>query len=291
LLELHAMTRAGALAFARQQLALAGVDGAERLMLGVCGLSSAQLWAFPERELEAAQWQRLQQAVLRRTQGEPVAYILGEQGFHGLELKVNDKVLIPRAETELLVDLALERIAPGAACRVIDLGTGSGAIALSIARERSAAEVWAIDQSEAALQVASGNAQRLDLQRVRLLHSDWWSAVPADLQFDLVVSNPPYVADGDVHLLQGDLRHEPRMALTPGADAEAAYRSILAGVQGRLAGGAWVLFEHGQEQGAALRGLLDACGWFGVAETHRDLEGRERVTLAQALPVPPQAQD
>ena len=216
--------------------------------------------------------------VKRRIHGEPVAQITGRRGFWSLELTVTPDTLVPRPETELLVELALERMPRAEPLRVLDLGTGTGAIALAVASERPLADVTATDASAAALAVAAGNARDAGLP-VRFLSGDWFAAVPRE-QFDLVLSNPPYIADGDPHLGQGDLRFEPRTALASGADGLEAIRAICAGINTHLAPGGWLLVEHGYDQGEPVRALFRAAGLERVA-TERDLEQRDRVTLGQ----------
>jgi release factor glutamine methyltransferase len=212
----------------------------------------------------------------RRSAGEPVAQITGRRGFWSLELAVTPDTLIPRPETELLVELALERMSRTHPLRVLDLGTGAGAIALAVLSERPLSQVTAVDASEPALLVARSNAAEAGL-RLRFEHGDWYAAVPGE-RFDLVLSNPPYIADADPHLLKGDLRFEPRMALASGVDGLDALRVIASGAPRHLLPGGWLLVEHGHDQGAAVRELFTAAGLQGVA-TERDLEQRERVTL------------
>lgn len=226
-----------------------------------------------ERPLTDDEAARLNALVARRRLGEPIAYIVGQREFFGLPFRVTDAVLIPRPDTELLVELALERLPPQG--RVLDMGTGSGAIAVAIAHSRQDASVTALDVSSAALDVARDNA-RTNGAQVRLLESDWYSAVASET-FDLLVSNPPYIAAGDVHLGQGDLRFEPVGALTDHADGLSALRTIIAGAHGRLASGGWLLMEHGYDQAAQVRDLLIASGYTHV-QSWRDLAGIERVS-------------
>jgi release factor glutamine methyltransferase len=214
--------------------------------------------------------------VARREAGEPVAYITGRRGFWSLELEVTPATLIPRPETELLVELALERLPADGARRVVDLGTGSGAIALAIARERPLASVSAVDLSAQALAVARGNAQRLGLTRVRFLLGTWMTPLSGE-RFDLIVSNPPYIEAADPHLARGDLRFEPAAALASGADGLDAIREIVAGAPAHLEAGGWLLMEHGWNQGDAVRALLERAGYAEVF-TATDLEGRDRVS-------------
>ncbi|VVE74725.1 protein-(glutamine-N5) methyltransferase, release factor-specific [Pandoraea anapnoica] len=215
----------------------------------------------------------------RRAAGEPIAYLTGTREFFGLTLNVSPSVLIPRPETELLVELALARIEGRQTPRVLDLGTGSGAIALAIAHSRPDARVTALDRSADALDVARENARRLGLEgRVRCLASDWYDALPADeAPFDLIVSNPPYIVSGDEHLSQGDLRFEPVDALTDHADGLAALRVIVAGAPQRLLPDSWLLCEHGYHQAADVRALCTAAGFTDVT-SERDLAGIERTT-------------
>lgn len=221
----------------------------------------------------------------RRLAGEPIAYLVGAREFYGLDLSVNPDVLIPRPETELLVDLTLDALAGCEAPHVLDLGTGSGAIALAVAHARPDATVTAVDRSPAALSVAAGNAARVLRQArpggpLRLLASDWYAALdPATARFDLIVANPPYIAAADPHLRTGDLRFEPATALTDGADGLAALRVIVAGAPRYLREAGNLLLEHGFDQGLAVRALLTGAGFQDV-RTARDLAGHERVGRA-----------
>lgn len=216
----------------------------------------------------------------RRDQGEPVAQIIGHRGFWSLDLAVTADTLIPRPETELLVELALEHLPPEQMGQVLDLGTGTGAIALAIASERPLVDVTAVDASQAALDVARANAADTGLP-LRLLQGDWFAPVAGEV-FRMIVSNPPYIAEGDPHLQQGDLRFEPRSALASGPDGLDAIRRITAQAPTHLLPDGWLLIEHGHDQGSAVRGLFTAAGFLRVS-TARDLEGRERVTLGRHL--------
>lgn len=242
------------------------------LLCHALGISRVALITQSERQLDAAEAQRIETLVARRIAGEPIAYIVGKREFYGLDFEVSDAVLIPRPDTELLVELAIER-APVRA-RVLDMGTGSGAIAVSIAHARPDAQVTALDVSEAALAVARKNAER-NGARVRFLHSDWFAAVGGE-QFDIIVSNPPYIAAGDEHLSQGDLRFEPQDALTDHADGLSDLRTISQGAIGHLVPGGWLLMEHGYDQAAQVRALLE--GHYTDVQSWRDLAGIERVT-------------
>lgn len=218
--------------------------------------------------------------VVQRARGVPVAQLLGAWGFWNLDLRVTADTLIPRPETELLVEAALERLPDERVAHVADLGTGTGAIALALASERPRARVIATDASAAALEVARGNARRNEIDNVEFRHGDWYAPL-AGARFDLIASNPPYIAEGDPHLVQGDLRFEPRSALSSGADGLDAIRVLVAGARDHLRSGGWLLVEHGHGQGAAVRALFVAAGLEGV-QTLRDLEARERVTLGAA---------
>jgi len=226
-----------------------------------------------DQPLSPAQQQQYQQLLTRRGLGEPIAYLLGSQGFWSLDLQVTPDVLVPRPETELLVEWALQLFAEQAPCSVADLGTGSGALALAIAAERPHWQVHASDVSEAALSVARGNAERLRLP-VQFHHGSWWQAHAAR-RYQLVLANPPYIPAGDPHLPA--LRHEPLLALSDGADGLSALRSIIAGAAEHLQAGGWLLLEHGHDQGAAVRDLLAVAG-FAEISTRCDLEHRERAS-------------
>ncbi|HWX65398.1 MAG TPA: peptide chain release factor N(5)-glutamine methyltransferase [Rhodanobacter sp.] len=212
----------------------------------------------------------------RRAAGEPVAYITGQRGFWSLDLEVTPATLIPRPETELLVELALQHVALDTACRVADLGTGSGAIALAIAHERPSAQVVATDASADALAVAQRNAQRHAIGNVTFLYGDWLMPL-AGQHFDLIVSNPPYIEATDPHLAQGDLRFEPASALASGADGLDDIRRIVHDARVHLHPGGWLLFEHGWNQGNASRALLHEAGYVEVF-TAQDLEQRDRIS-------------
>lgn len=254
----------------------AAVVDAEVLLAYALDRRRGWLYAHGDEELAPPAAARFAELVARRRDGTPVAYLTGRRGFRDLDLDVTPATLIPRPETELLVDLALAKLPTGRALRVADLGTGSGAIALALARARPRASVLATDASAAALEVAAANARRLDLGNVAFAPGHWWGAV-AGARFELVASNPPYIAEGDPHLLQGDLRHEPRAALVSGVDGLDAIREIAAGGAAHLVPDGWLLLEHGWDQGEAVRALLRDAGLAEVG-TARDLEGRERVT-------------
>lgn len=247
------------------------------LLTHALNLSRVQLITQSERTLTAEEAQRLSALFRRRVAGEPIAYIVGEREFYGLALHVTPDVLIPRPETELLVELALDRLPQNG--RILDMGTGSGAIAVAAAHTRPDAEATAVDVSEAALAVARRNAIRHGVN-VAFLQSDWYHVL-ADQQFDVIVANPPYIVAGDIHLSQGDLRFEPIGALTDHADGLSALRAIVAGASKHLASGGWVLMEHGYDQACAVRGLLSAHGFTDV-QSWQDLAGIERVSGGKA---------
>jgi release factor glutamine methyltransferase len=264
-----------------QALSTSGIDPREaRLLLAeATGFSQASVLAYPERMLPAEAEVRFLDWSRRRRAGEPVAYLLGRREFYGLALAVNPAVLIPRPETELLVELALERLARNTEAAVLDLGTGSGAVALAVRHLRPRARVVAVEASAAALEVARRNAARLDLE-IDFRHGRWFAPLGAEF-FSLILANPPYVAARDPHLTQGDLRFEPRQALVAGEDGLDAIREIARTVCTYLEPGAWFLCEHGVGQEAAVRGLLEAAGLAEVA-TWRDLAGIGRVSGGRA---------
>lgn len=243
------------------------------LVTAVTGWSRVAQLTHPERSPSPAQQAALAALVARRLAGEPMAYLLGEREFYGLTLAVSPDVLIPRPDTETLVEVALAHLPPNG--RVLDLGTGSGAVALAIQHSRPDATVSAVDVSAAALAVAQRNGAQLGLA-VQWQVSDWYSALAGQV-FDLIVSNPPYIAQTDPHLAQGDLRFEPVSALTDHADGLAAIRRIVADAPSHLAAGGWLWMEHGWQQGEAVQALLTAQGWEAVA-TVADLAGHGRVT-------------
>lgn len=244
------------------------------LLCHALGISRVGLITQSERTLDAEEAARLAALVQRRLDGEPIAYIVGQREFFGLPFQVSPAVLIPRPDTELIVELALERLP--AQGRLLDMGTGSGAIAVSVAHTRPDAQVSALDVSEDALAIARANAETNGAQ-VRFLRSDWFAALGADETFEVVASNPPYIASGDEHLAQGDLRFEPVDALTDHADGLSDLRTIVAGAAKHLVAGGWLLLEHGYDQAAAVRALLGEAGYL-EAQSWRDLAGIERVS-------------
>ncbi|USX21070.1 peptide chain release factor N(5)-glutamine methyltransferase [Oxalobacteraceae bacterium OTU3REALA1] len=248
------------------------------LLCHALGLTRVSLITQSERALDADEAQRFAALVQRRLDGEPIAYIVGQREFFGLPFEVSGAVLIPRPDTELLVELTLERLPPSG--RVLDMGTGSGAIAVALAHTRRDTDVTALDVSGEALAVARRNAAA-NGARVAFLQSDWYAALDGLPPFDVIASNPPYIASGDRHLSEGDLRYEPVGALTDHADGLSALRIIVAGAKARLKPGGWLLMEHGYDQSAAVRQLLSEQGYTDV-QSWTDLAGIERVTGARA---------
>lgn len=249
---------------------------AELLLRHALGVSRAWLFAHGDDEVTPALAGQFRCYCSRRAAGEPIAYIMGRREFFSLDLAVTSAVLIPRPETELLVELALTRIDEGATASIADLGTGSGAIALAVAHARPRAQVLATDASLAALAVARENAERLRIDNVEFAQGDWCAALGART-FDVIVSNPPYIAAGDRHLGEGDLRFEPGSALASGVDGLDAIRIIVHDARAHLRSGGTLLFEHGYDQGAACRTLLEQAQ-YGEVFTAVDLEGRDRVS-------------
>jgi release factor glutamine methyltransferase len=284
------------------QAGLAPID-AQVLLGHVLGHDRAWLAAHPTDPLHATDVETFFRLARRRRDGEPVAYLTGEREFRSLSLAITPAVLVPRPETETLVECALRKLPAARPLRVLDLGTGSGAIALALARERFDAHVVATDVSPSALAIARSNAERLALRNVEFLHADWYdtptdagaaAVVPATVAadrdaeglpllrgpFDIVVSNPPYVAQGDPHLREGDVRHEPIAALVSGEDGLDALRIIVAGAPGRLTGGGALVVEHGYDQASAVRTLLEQAGFVDI-ESLRDLAGTPRVAAGR----------
>ena len=256
-------------------------DRAEAELLLLHAVRQSRSWLFThaddvlDRDVQTAYAELLN----RRARGEPVAYITGSRGFWSLDLEVTTATLIPRPETELLVELALERLPRDSICAVADLGTGSGAVALALASERPQCRVTATDASAAALEVARRNAARLGIDNVAFVQGDWMVPL-GDARFELIVSNPPYIEADDAHLVRGDLRFEPATALASGRDGLDDIRRIVATAREHLAPGGWLLFEHGWNQGDAARALLRQAGYDDVF-TAQDLEQRDRVSGAR----------
>jgi release factor glutamine methyltransferase len=253
-----------------------GLD-AELLLAHALGTGRAGLRSYPERLAPADATARFFDLLERRAAGEPIAYILGHKGFWTIDLGVSPAVLVPRPETELLVERALA-LHPGGEARVADLGTGSGAIALALASERPGWQIVATDLSAEALAVARANAATLGLARVAMIQGDWLGCLHGT--FHLLVSNPPYVAADDPALCQPELMREPQLALIAGEAGLAALRKIIRAAPDHLEPGGWLLLEHGATQSAAVAGALVARG-FAQVRSHRDLAGRERMTEGQ----------
>jgi release factor glutamine methyltransferase len=253
------------------------------LLCHVVGRESAYVAAHTEIELTPADRNRYAELVERRARGEPVAYLTGRREFYGRLFLVSPATLIPRPETELLVDLALERLPRGEAARVLDLGTGTGCVAISIASERVRLHVLAVDRSPEALTLARRNALERGVGNVAFLQSDWYSALRPGEQFDVIVSNPPYVPAGDPHLEDGDLRFEPRLALEGGRDGLEAIRTIIAGARAHLAVDGWIVVEHGFDQAERVRRLLIEYDYEAVFSA-RDLAGVERASGGRLTP-------
>ena len=262
-------------------IAVSGLAPLEAKMLLAHVLHRDRAWlaAHADAALDPDQARAFDALVRRRSAGEPVAYLTGRREFFALDLEITPDVLIPREETEGLVELALAWLAPGAAARVLDLGCGSGAVALAIACERPLVSVLGVDVSAAAIELAQRNAARLAIANASFVESDWFADVAPE-RFALIVANPPYVADDDPHLRAGDLRFEPRAALAAGHDGLDAIRAIVAAAPPHLAPGARLALEHGYDHAGAVRALLAAAGFEAVA-SFRDLAGIERITCGR----------
>ncbi len=274
------------------------LDDATARITAACGLGKREA-RIEARALAAYAWQvepawliahdtdlltdtqsaAFQSRLSRRLEGEPVAYILGEREFFGLRLQVTPDVLIPRPDTETLVQAVLDQAPADRPCRILDLGTGSGAIALALATHRPLAQILAVDRSSAALDVARNNAHRLGLKNVAFILSDWYAQLGVR-NFDIIAANPPYIPKDDMHLSQGDLRFEPVEALQSDDGGLADIRRIVAGAPLHLSQGGWLLFEHGYDQEKASQALLRQADWFQV-HTRLDLSGLPRVSGGQ----------
>lgn len=252
---------------------------AELLLAFVLDQPRSYLYTWPEKTVTAAQAASYMALLARRQRGEPVAYLLGRQGFWTLDLAVAEHTLIPRADTELLVEAALQLADADSALTVLDLGTGSGAVALAIASERPHWQVTGVDRIESAVALAQSNQRQLALINVQFLSSDWFSTL-AEQRYDLILSNPPYIAEGDPHLAQGDVRFEPLSALVSGADGLDDIRVIIAQASSYLTARGWLLLEHGFEQASAVCELLEQAGFVDVS-SQRDLAGHQRISLGR----------
>ncbi len=251
---------------------------AEVLLCHVLKVPRSHFYLWPNQALTTAQLIHFQHLIDRRCQGEPIAYLTGFKEFWSLELQVTPATLIPRPDTELLVELALDHLSPNPdhSLQVLDLGTGSGAIALAIAKERPVYHLLATDNSKAALTVAQANAERLGIKNVDFLLSDWFSNL-GEVQVDLIVSNPPYIASHDPHLIEEEIRYEPRPALVAEENGLREIRHLIEHAQNYLVEDSWLFLEHGYQQGEAVQKLFAQQGYKEVT-TYLDLEGRERVT-------------
>jgi release factor glutamine methyltransferase len=261
-----------------------GSPALEAEILLACALDRprSHLLAWPDKTLTPEEDRQFQALLERRAKGEPIAYILGYREFWSLKLRVTPDTLIPRPDTELLVERALALIPVDRPCQVADLGTGSGAIAAAIASERPRCQITATDSSAAALAIARGNFQELGLGNVVCALGAWGDALPRGRQFDLLLSNPPYIPDSDPHLRLGDLPWEPASALAAGTDGLDAIRQITATAPAHLVDGGWLILEHGFDQGIKVRNLLAGNGFSHIL-THRDLAGLERITEGQII--------
>ena len=259
---------------------------AQILLAHALGIDRVQLYVQHDKPLGPEELGRYRDLVRRRLAGEPVAYLTGRQEFWSLPLAVDPRVLVPRRDTETLVEVVLDRVDRGAPLAIADIGTGSGAVALALARELPQARVVATDRSAEALAVAGENALRLGMaERIELRDGDLFAALGAEERFDVVASNPPYVASGEIARLAPEVRREPSAALDGGADGLDLLRRLAAGAASHLAlPGGLLALEHGFDQGPAVRGFIDATGAFAPAETRADMAGQPRVTWARILP-------
>ena len=252
---------------------------AQLLLAHTLDVSPTYFFTWPEKEVSEASRQTFEGLLKRREKGEPIAYILGEQDFWSLSLETSPSTLIPRADTERLVEVALELL-PSGASRVVDLGTGTGAIALALAKEWPASQVIGVDYQVEAVQLAERNAQRNSISNAAFRQSDWFSALIDEAPFDLIVSNPPYIDPEDEHLSQGDVRFEPLTALIAEDHGLADIRHIMKQAVAHLSALGWLMFEHGYDQGESVRKLFNEHGFLDVA-TYQDLGGNDRVTIGR----------
>jgi release factor glutamine methyltransferase len=250
------------------------------LLCHLLGKPKSHLYAWPEAPLTPSQLEQYRDLIERRLHGTPLAYILEQREFWSLPLRVTPATLIPRAETELVVERALFHLRTDQAPTLADLGTGSGAIALALCRERADARVDATDSSPEALTIAQENAIRLGIDNIKFYLGGWFEALPAGRHYDILVSNPPYIEANDPHLHQGDLPHEPLTALVSGSDGLHDIRSIIAQAPSWLKPNGWLILEHGYDQADAVTALLHRAGMERIA-THRDLANQPRVTEAR----------
>lgn len=253
---------------------------AELLLGKVLDKTRSYFYTWPEKELTAEEYAEFQKLLAQRLQGQPVAYLLGYREFWGMELEVSPATLIPRPDTELIVQLVLERLTHDPSPSILDLGTGTGAIALALAKERPEANILAIDNSVEALAVAQRNQHRLGLNNLSLLASDWFSALNPSKNFNLIVSNPPYIAEHDPHLSQGDLRFEPHSALSSGVQGLDDLAYLIQTAPQYLHANGWLVLEHGYDQGSSVAALLKDTGYTELA-CYQDLAGNDRVSLGR----------
>lgn len=265
----------------RVALSLNARHDAEILLAQVTGSTRSKLLAFGETSLTDTQFTRLEALLTRRKLGEPIAYLTGEREFWSLRLYVSTDTLIPRHETECLVQRALD-LMPLTHSEVLDLGSGSGAIALALASERPAWRIIGVDRSPGAIRLARNNAARLGLNNVQFYEGDWFKLLQTQ-RYSLIVSNPPYIEANDPHLAQGDVRFEPRSALVSGDDGLKDLRTICHGANSHLLPGGWLVLEHGWRQGIAVRTLLSEAGLSQITTT-RDYSNNERISQGQKLP-------
>ncbi|SEF91955.1 peptide chain release factor N(5)-glutamine methyltransferase [Nitrosomonas ureae] len=255
-----------------------GID-AILLLRHVLSVNHAFLLTHPDQALTVQQFEKFSSLVQQRIEGLPVAYLIGERAFFDLTFKVTDAVLIPRPETELLVEWALELIPSQKSCKVLDLGTGSGVIGITIAKHRPQAQVIAVDLSPAAIDVCQSNVEILEVANLNTIRGNWFDELSGE-KYDLIVSNPPYVAEGDPHLQQGDLRFEPEMALSAGEHGMACITHIINAAPGYLREEGWLLLEHGYDQAEACRQLLRDMDFSNIC-SYPDLAGIMRVSGGQ----------
>ena len=252
---------------------------AQLLLAHTLGVSTTYFFTWPEKAVSEESRQAFEDLLKRREKGEPIAYILGEQDFWSLSLETSPSTLIPRADTERLVEVALE-LMPSGASRIVDLGTGTGAIALALAKEWPASQVIGVDYQVEAVQLAERNAQRNSISNVAFRQSDWFSALIDEAPFDLIVSNPPYIDPEDEHLSRGDVRFEPLTALIAEDHGLADIRNIIKQAVSYLSPLGWLMFEHGYDQGESVRKLFNEHGFVEIA-TYQDLGGNDRVTIGR----------
>ena len=254
---------------------------AELLLAKILNKSRSHLYTWPEQRLSQDQYQCFLLAIDRRSAGEPIAYLTGSREFWSLELEVSSEVLIPRPETELLVEIALSLL-PATNCEVADLGTGSGAIALALASERPNWNIIGTDISTAALNIARNNAQALNLDALKFVISDWYKDIP-QRNYQLIVSNPPYIKNQDLHLQRGDIRYEPQIALRSGVDGLRDLSQLIAGAAEYLCPNGWLMLEHGFDQAESVTQFFNQAG-FTSTETYHDLARQPRVTIGRSNP-------